>query len=370
MKILYLTNIPSPYRVDFFNELGKLCQLTVLFERESAGNRDYRWKAFDFKNFKFIFLKGKKIGIDASMCFTVVKYLKKNYDAIILGGYSSPTYMIAIEYMRMRRIPFFLNVDGGIVKSDSRLRYWIKWHYISKASGWLSTGKMTDDYLLHYGAKKDYIYHYPFTSVKEGDFYYPNEKERKYYKQQLSIVEKRTALTVGQYIPRKGFEFLIQAAGRLNKEYGVYVIGGIPDKHYLEIQKDSGADNVHFLDFMEKEKLKKYYLAADVFVFPTREDIWGLVLNEAMSFGLPCVASRKANASLELIEDEQCGYFINPEDVKDIADKIELLLKDDNLRICMGRKAFEKIGDFTIEKMAKRHIDIIKQWTECSGGGD
>jgi len=62
MKILYINNIPSPYRVEFFNELGKHCQLTVLFERSSALDRDKRWRAEEFLNFTGIFLKGKKIG--------------------------------------------------------------------------------------------------------------------------------------------------------------------------------------------------------------------------------------------------------------------------------------------------------------------
>ena len=43
MKILFLTNIPSPYRVDFFNELGKLCDLTVLFEKQIAQDREKQW---------------------------------------------------------------------------------------------------------------------------------------------------------------------------------------------------------------------------------------------------------------------------------------------------------------------------------------
>ena len=43
MKVLFLTNIPSPYRVDFFNQLGKYCELTVLYELGYATNRDKNW---------------------------------------------------------------------------------------------------------------------------------------------------------------------------------------------------------------------------------------------------------------------------------------------------------------------------------------
>ena len=47
-KILWLTNIPSPYRVAFFNELGKQCSLTVLFEKASSDVRDDDWKNYSF----------------------------------------------------------------------------------------------------------------------------------------------------------------------------------------------------------------------------------------------------------------------------------------------------------------------------------
>ena len=58
MKILWLTNIPSPYRVGFFNELGKKTELTVAFEREFSDARDDIWKQYSFDTFEGQFLSG------------------------------------------------------------------------------------------------------------------------------------------------------------------------------------------------------------------------------------------------------------------------------------------------------------------------
>lgn len=44
MKVLYITNIPSPYKVDYYNELGKYCELTALFEAETSTERSEEWK--------------------------------------------------------------------------------------------------------------------------------------------------------------------------------------------------------------------------------------------------------------------------------------------------------------------------------------
>ena len=61
-KILYVTNLPAPYKVLFFNLLSENVDLTVVYEREKASNRDDKWKADIQKNYKEIYLKGKNVG--------------------------------------------------------------------------------------------------------------------------------------------------------------------------------------------------------------------------------------------------------------------------------------------------------------------
>lgn len=72
LKVLFLTNVPSPYRVDFFNALGELCELTVLFETKTAKSRNEAWIADYIENFKAIYLKGIKIG--ESLYFIITSF--------------------------------------------------------------------------------------------------------------------------------------------------------------------------------------------------------------------------------------------------------------------------------------------------------
>ena len=65
-------------------------------------------------------------------------------------------------------------------------------------------------------------------------------------------------------------------------------------------------------------------MAADVFVMPTREDIWGLVINEAMAYGLPVVSTDKCIAALELVKNGRNGYIIPPNQPKEIAQKVNI----------------------------------------------
>ena len=169
MKVLFLANIPSPYRVDFFNELGKKCDLTVTFEGIKATDRNMEWKSDIPKNFKAIYLKGKRIKSDSFFCPEIIGVLKKKWDRIIIGVYSTTTSMLAIEYLKFSKKPFYIEADGGIIQKDKILKYKIKRHFISSASEWICSGTKTMDYLVYYGAERKQCNLFSFSSLTKQD---------------------------------------------------------------------------------------------------------------------------------------------------------------------------------------------------------
>lgn len=358
MRVLFQTNIPSPYRVDFFNELGKYCDLTVLFESHSAKDRDVAWSANRMKNFTPIYLKGKRVGTAEAICPSIIKYLsKKKYDVIVIGFFSSPTGMIAVEYMRIRHIPFVLSSDGGVVKNDAGIKHKIKQHFISAASAWLSTGKTTTEYLTYYGADSKQVYIYPFTSVMAEDILKQplTITEKQEYRKLLKMEEDKVILSVGQFIYRKGYDVLLKACKQLDDSIGVYIVGGKPTEEYLNLKEQFGLEHVHFVNFMTKDKLANYYKAADLFVLPTREDIWGLVINEAMAYGLPVITTTKCVAGVEMVKDGVNGQIIPVEDVGALTKSIKNALE----RSMNG--AIETAKEYSIEKMALAHMQAFNQ---------
>lgn len=362
MKVLYITNIPSPYRVDFFNELGKYCELTVLFERNDAKNREKDWLKIENQNYKSIYMKGFKIGEDSSLCLDVIKYLTlKKYDIIVVGIYSTPTGMLAINYMKIKGIPFCLNTDGGFIKEEGKLKEKLKKYFIGAANAWLSTGDMANKYLFHYDAKKSSVYKYPFTSVKNEDIIQTqlNDKQKKTIKNKLDIKYNTVVIAVGQLIHRKGFDILLKSSKTLNKGIGVYIIGQDASQEYLDIMEKHNINNVHFIGFKKKEDLKQYYLCADLFVLPTREDIWGLVINEAMSCGLPIITTDKCLAGLELVKNNENGYIIPSENEVILSQKINELTSNKVKLREMSNNNLKKINYYSIENMAYSHMEIF-----------
>ena len=363
-RVLFLTSYASPYRVRFFDELAKDAEVTVLFcqQRRDTAHRDAMWFEEGQGKFRGVQLK-KTLGSGRkTLCLSVCKWLKREYDAIIVCGYSSPTMILAMLWMRLRGIPFAMEIDGGLVREENALKYAFKRFLVRLPNRWLSTGKAPTRFLVHYGAEPSGITGYPFSSLSERDILpAPVEREEKQaLRTVLGIPEKHMVLSIGQFIHRKGFDVLLKAAQSLNADTGIYIVGGEATEEYLTLRRDLGLeDRVHFLGFKPREELAKYYQAADVFVLPTREDIWGLVINEAMAYGLPIVTTDRCVAGVELVENGVNGYVVPVEDETALADSLKRVLSGDTA--AMGSASLEKIRGYTIENMAKAHVAFLQE---------
>lgn len=363
LKVLWLTNIPSPYRVAFFNELGKQCELTVLFEKRSAADRDDSWKKFDIQNFKAEFLKGWKLGGKAVLCPGVGAYLRRNrYDKVVVTNFSNPTGILAIALMKLRKIPYVVESDGGFAGSGKGAKEALKTWLLSGAQQCFSTAREHDKYYRTYGVSQDRIVRYPFTSLKEGDLLRQTVSlaEKTELRKKLGIREEKCIVSVGQFIRRKGYDVLLDALAEADRSVGCYIVGGVPTEEYLAQVERLGLINVHFVGFKQKAELAQYYMAADAFVLPTREDIWGLVINEAMAYGLPVITTDRCIAGLELVKNGENGYIVPVGDVQALAHRIQDLLEDPACLASMGEKSLQTIRSYTIEGMAERHVQVWK----------
>lgn len=364
MKVLFLTQIPSPYKMDFFAGLGEYMNLTVLFERASAGNRDSEWLKKKPKNFKAVFLKGKLVGDEMAFCPNVIKYvLSKEYDRIVVGQYSSPTAMLAIFVMRLFGIKYYISTDGGMAKNEKGLKRKVKSFFMQKAEAYLSPSVASDQFLEYYGADRLKIYRYPFSSIRKSDVLKSpvSTKDKTDLRNKLGIEEKKMIISVGQFIYRKGYDVLLNAAVSLPSDMGIYIIGGTPTKEYTDLVEKYNLKNIHFLKFMTKEELKEYYMASDLFVLPTREDIWGLVVNEALCYGLPVVTTDQCNAGVELITNSAAGKIIPSNDIEATKSAIlgelqEIELDSDKYK---NREALKIASDNTIDHMVLKYKEVL-----------
>ena len=119
------------------------------------------------------------------------------------------------------------------------------------------------------------------------------------------------------------------------------------------------------MEFIPHEQICEYMRAADLFVLPTRYDIWGLVINEAMASGLPVITTTKCVAGLELVENGKNGYVIEAEDTEALSCAINTMAEmDSDMQYAMGYYSLSKIHEYTIENMAVQYAKGVNSYIE------
>jgi glycosyltransferase involved in cell wall biosynthesis len=358
-KILWLTNIPSPYRVDFFNLLGKSVDLEVIFEREESTERNAGWYGVNFNHFSHLFLKGIKFGSDSSISFSVIKHLKNNLEFIFISNPMTPTGLIATTYLKIKKIPFVIEGDGGFPKyTEPIFKRIIKNFALKKATWYFSSGKSHTSYYEYYGVNKSKIISYHFSSTLNNDFVTKplTQKEKTSIRKNKAIENKKIIIYVGQFVYRKGLDILFEALRDLNSNYLLLLVGDT-QKAFQKLALNTTNVNYKILGFKSKEELKEYYDMSDFLVLPTREDIWGLVINEAFARGLPVISTNRCGAAVELVEDSKNGFIIESENINQLRAKINFLLSESLTG--MKNYSLKKIKHYNLEKMVEDHINFI-----------
>ena len=361
-KILFVTQNIAPYRGKWLDELAKHIQVDIFHLGELSSKMDpallsdkYKGKAKDYDVSRLLFGKYR--------VFRHKEIKKHAHDILILDGYGFLGQMLLIIALRLRKAEFYMSIDGGFIREkEPFLARMMKRFFLSGPKGYFSTSSLTDDYISHYAAKPGKLYRHYFSSVHSSDICSMQEKAECYsaYRSELGLTEEITVLTVGQFIPRKGFDILLKASRMTGSHIRYIFIGGVPPKDYVALIDDINQDSVQFIDFLDRQQLRKYYLSCDIFVFPTREDIWGLAVGEAMAYGCPVISSDKCVAALSMIKDGENGFIVHGESPGQYAAYIEKLAEDENMRSRMTEQNLEKIRAYAIDVSCKNDVESLQ----------
>lgn len=170
-------------------------------------------------------------------------------------------------------------------------------------------------------------------------------------------------LYVGRITARKGIKTLLEACAILKSQgyvdYSLLIVGKGDQREELEafIKERDFEEQVIWAGWVEYGNLGSYFQQADVFVFPTFEDVWGMVVPEAMVFGKPVLCSNGA-ASCELIVSGENGYIFDPSSAKELADKMQIFIDRPDLIESMGERSRQIISQKTPETAAKAYVEV------------
>lgn len=359
MKVLFVFNHPAPYKVRLFNELAKSIELDVIFERKKAKDRPLSFYEGNVFHFHEIFLKHGAFGNENSNTGELKKFLAKHhseYDLIIMNGYSTFTEMRAIRYLNKHQIPFVLYINGGVVRKECSLKAKLKRSLISSAHKYISPCEEADEYLLHYGARKEDIYHYPYSTFYDEDVLAKplSVEEKKAIQQKYHLPSSPLFVSAGQFIDRKNNGLLLSIFK--NRSENLLLIGSGPKKEeYLSFIKENHLKNVYIMPFQVHDELFSILQGCDYFVTLSKEDIYGHTTNEAMANGLPVISSDAVISSRHLIQNGQNGFLVHLDNEEEISAAL------DNINPSMSEGALETARQNTIGKTAEAHIAIFKE---------
>ena len=360
-KVAIITNVPSPYRVDFFYYLQTHYDeydFSIIYYCNDSMAR--QWKVDEERIMNSYYVPSKTIRIkkrfdDHYISFPVGvgKLLGKLKPQVVIAMEYSPAILQAMHWCRKNHVPYVSWTDGTInsEKNIGRLQKLSRKYIFKRADSFIGSSHASQENQLSYGASKEHC-HISLLTVDLDKYYIKGEKT---YGSEL--------LYVGSLIERKGVDLLFEAfAACGNKNLRLVVVGDGPEKQELVALagKLGIADRIEFKGFLSGDALRNCYKSAGAFVLPTREDCFGLVLIEAMCAKLPIIVSKFSDGAAETVTQGENGYIIDPYNKQEFAKAIDDVFESEDVLRRMGNASFNGTDKFSFANVSRGYIEAIE----------
>jgi len=345
LRVFVLTDCPSPYQVELFNEIEAQgqCSLEVGYLRDRDPDRG--WKAPEIRHAAVELNGGREA------------------DLVVFNYYRHASAERLIEERAKSGGPWcFWGERPGFRQPAWAGRLLRRWKlaklHASTAPIW-GIGKFAiDGYREEFGAERAYFNLPYFSDLERFDVAVRDEKR------------ERTFLFSGALIERKGVDLVAAAFVRLAQEVPnvrLKIVGEGQLRESLVLTLRAVSERVEFVGFKDWKELPAEYAAADVLCVPSRYDGWGLVVPEGLAAGLPVIGTDRMGAALEFVENGRNGWLISAGDEEALlrAMRDAALMPLGELRE-MGFRALESVSAHTLRNGAMRFVDyaqrVVSQW--------
>ncbi len=328
-KLVWVTNIPSPYGLDLFEQLQKtFAAYECHFVYTSASEDNREWTLGDHTidhihilRSRVLKLKGKA---DTHYIHLPGRELKKLLDELVpvcvFAWEYNPAALQCLSWCRKNNRRF-IHVTEGTLYSEryiGRLQKASRRKIIRNADGYVACSTRSAEKLKWWGADERDIHLSLLT--RNLDPYFNTERKP---------VPGRL-LYVGSLIERKGIDLLMRALIHVKADWNLHIAGNGPERESLQrtAEEYGIGDRITWCGFTEGDALLREYSEASLFVLPTREDCYGLVLLEARASGVPIVSSKYADGAYDIITDGYNGRIADPFNEEEFAQAIDECLND------------------------------------------
>ena len=340
MKIIIVLRNIGPYHQSRFESLVNSNLKVYAFETRPK-SKEYLWTSSNSCKYQVIKFP-QSISPEKDISNKEIDSFYKKHislikpNAIISVGWADRSYQRLLIYANSKEIPCVIVSDSILKTEKNKRRFFLK-EILKKIilrgySSAFVAGKESKDYLIKLGFKEEKIF-YPWDVVDNIFFEKLTSKSKK--------SEYKYFLCVSRLLERKNLFNLIKSFSNYQKEGGIWGLKIVGSGNlYLKLKKY--ADNlitnekIEIINWLQIYDLVNYYKNASAFILPSYFDNWGLVVNEAISSGLPCIVSQNCGCAVDLIKNNVTGFVFNPNknyELQNYMKKVESLTKDEKLRM-------------------------------------
>ncbi len=373
-RVLLLHNFLSPYRLPLFAELARRFDLEVWILGDVKDIREWPGAvpegAFRCRLLPHVGLptgsRDYRILLNYSLPFLLTHCA---YDVLLCCGWDTPAAFWAGWTARARCKPFVL-WSGSTAHEPNWRRSMaapLVRGLVRRASAWIAYGTRAKEYLIAQGADVSRVFcAYNTVDIAPLTRYAAwSREERNAFRRAIGLATPFAVLYSGQLVPRKGLGDLLPAFVRLAQERNDVTLmiagSGAHERRFRDLAAPAG-DRVRFLGFQQPSELGPYYAASDLMALPSREEVWGLVVNEALACGVPALVTEAVGCAPDLVRDGINGYICAPGSPQTLYACLRRHFSEQTDRAAMRRASAASAAPFTISAMA----DAFEQAVSCA----
>jgi glycosyltransferase involved in cell wall biosynthesis len=374
MKVAHLVSFPIHYQAPLYRELA--CRpeldLTVYFYSD-ASVRGYQDREFGRKvrgdttlldGYRSRFLPSAVRSPDVGPYglgpnWDVLReVLTDGYDALWIHGYAHSNAWLASAGGTLRGTRILIREEQTLLHGRPAHKAALKEIALralfSRVDG-LYIGEENRRYFLRYGMDEQRLF--PARYCVDNAYFRRRAAELAPRRDELRAgfgIESDipVILFAAKLIPKKAPLVLLEAFRRVRERIPCALLVVGEGELSPAIEAAAGPD-VHLAGFLDQSELPAAYVAADVFCLPSvRHETWGLVVNEALNFGLPVVVSDKVGCAADLVREGWNGFVVSAGDPGPLAGALERLVEDAGLRRELGDRGRELVSGYSIEACA------------------
>lgn len=295
-----------------------------------------------------------------SQIFLPLSLLKIKLDLFFSPAHYAPRFVKIPYVVTIHDLSFFRYPEDFRKRDLLKLIFWTNYS-IKQAKKIIAVSQTT---------KKDIMKIYQIPEEKVKVIYNGYEKSRSRTGHWLSNIPKKYFLYVGTLQPRKNLSTLVNAFNFFQKKFPQFELviagkkGWLYDNLFKQVSDLGLTEKVFFTGYISNKQLEFLYRHAFAFVLPSLYEGFGIPILEAMSFNCPVISAY--SSSLPEIGADACLYF-NPLDEKDLAEKMELLLKNNQLRKDLIKKGKKRIKEFSWIKCAQETLALLIESAKKNG---